>query len=213
MFEDNTQPTQQPETPTPQAEQPAAPESAPQAPQTPEAPKPPAKPAHPADVPVKTTQEERIWAAIGYVAFLGVVAMAMNPKSEFCKKHASQGLVIFAVWFIGLIVLAFPSFIGAIGGVILLAASIVAVLGIVKAIQSFEFKVPVLSDIAAKIPVGAIVGSVTGKAVEAPKAETPAQETEQPPAAPEQPAEPQSPAQSETPEAPQAPENTEEKPQ
>lgn len=191
MFEDNQQQPQQSQQP----ETPVAPQSTPQ---------PPAKPTQPAELPVKTTQEERIWAAIGYVAFLGVVAMAMKPQSEFCKKHASQGLVIFAIWFIGLIVLAFPSFIGAIGGLILLAATILAVLGIVKAIQSYQFNIPVLSDIASKIPVSAIVGSVTGKTVETP------------PQVPQQQEQPEQPAQPEVPQAPtqpEAPENTEEKPQ
>ncbi len=221
MFEDNPQPIQQSENSVSESEQATdqptaqAPESAPQAlQQSPQVPEVPKKPSPPASLPIKTTQDERIWAAIGYVAFLGVVAMAMKPKSEFCKKHASQGLVIFAIWFIGLIVLAFPSFIGAIGGVILLAASILAIIGIIKAIQSFEFKVPVLSDIAAKIPTSAIVGSVTGKSTEVPTAEKPA---EQPPSeipsreTSQQPAKPEAPTQSETPQASESSENTEEK--
>lgn len=231
MFEDNPQPTTQPENPGSQSEQtdqPQAqtPESAPQAqPETPKAPEAPKKSGPPTSVPVKTTQDERIWAAIGYVAFLGVVSMAMKPKSEFCKQHASQGLVIFVIWFIGLILLAFPSFIGAIGGFILLAASVIAIIGIIKAIQSYQFKMPILSDIAAKIPMGAIVGSVTGKtpeteskkeekqAEQAP-AKTPSQqETPQAPTAPQEPVEPQAPTQPESPQQPQAPEDTEEKPQ
>jgi uncharacterized membrane protein len=114
-------------------------------------------------VKIQTTQEERIWSAIGYIAFLGVVTLAMMPKSKFCRKHAAQGLTIFVLWFIGLIVMAMPSIIGAIGGLILLATGVLAVIGIIKSLQSYEFNLPVLSDIASKVPVDSIIGSVTGK--------------------------------------------------
>ena len=113
--------------------------------------------------PEKTTQEERMWAAIGYIAFLGVVALAMKPKSEFCKHHATQGLTIFALWFVSLILLAMPSFIGAIGGLLLLGSTGLAVFGIIKAIQSYKLDLPVISSIAKKIPTDSIIGSVTGK--------------------------------------------------
>lgn len=165
MFQDN-QPEQQPVTP----EQPAAPQQ-PAAPaeQQQQGQAPAAAPAKPAAPPEKTTQEERMWAAIGYIAFLGVVTLAIKPKSEFCKHHAAQGLTIFAVWFVSLILLAMPSFIGAIGGLLLLGATGIAVFGIVKAIQSYKMELPVLSSIAKKIPTDSIIGSVTGKTPEAKK--------------------------------------------
>lgn len=172
MFEDTQQPqpTQEANPAPVQAE---APNPAPAPAPTPEQ---PPKPAAPAALPVKTTQEERMWGAIGYIAFLGVVTLAMMPKSEFCKKHAQQGILLFIFWFIGLIVMAMPiSILSGIGGVILLAVTIVAILGIVKSISSFELNLPVLSDLAKMVPAEAIVGSLTGKTAPAPKTgETPA---------------------------------------
>lgn len=166
MFQDN-QPEQSVQEQAP-AETPAQPEP----------PKQPEKPVKPAAVPVKTMQEEKMWAAIGYVAFLGVVTLAMQPKSDFCKKHASQGLVIFAVWFTALILMAGPSVVSIVGLVLLLAMTGLAVLGIMKSVQSYEFNVPILSDIAKKVPINSIIGSMTGKTVETPEAtsEQPAQE-------------------------------------
>lgn len=162
MFQDNQ--SQQPEQPTPPVnEQSVAPEQLQQQPQTPQT------PAVPVVVPEKTTQEERMWAAISYIAFLGVVALAIKPKSEFCKHHAAQGLTIFVVWFISLILFAMPSFIGAIGGILLLGATGIAIFGITKAIQSYKLELPVLSAIAKKIPTDSIIGSVTGKTPEATK--------------------------------------------
>ncbi len=161
MFQDN-----QPQQPQVAPEQPTAPQQtqqeAPQAPPVPEQ-----KPAKPAALPEKTTQDERMWAAIGYIAFLGVVSLAINPKSEFCKHHAAQGLTIFALWFVSLILLAFPiTIVSGIGLILWLGFSGLAIFGVVKAIQSYKLELPVLSAIAKKIPTDSIIGSVTGKAPE-----------------------------------------------
>ncbi|MBD3156897.1 hypothetical protein GF369_03645 [Candidatus Peregrinibacteria bacterium] len=157
------------------------------------------KPSTPAQKPEKTTQEERMWAAIGYIAFLGIVTLAIKPKSEFCKRHAAQGLIIFAVWFVSLILFAMPSIIGVIGGLLLLGATVLAVLGIIKSIQSYTLELPVLSAVAKKVPTDSIIGSVTGKKPEAKPAQPkdaqqkqqpqqPAEETKQqtPPPTPQQ---------------------------
>ena len=166
MFQDNQ--SQQPE-PQVAPEQPAAPQQSPQeAPVAPSAPE--QKPAKPAALPEKTTQDERMWAAIGYIAFLGVVSLAINPKSEFCKHHAAQGLTIFALWFVSLILLAFPiTIVSGIGLILWLGFSGLAIFGVVKAIQSYKLELPVLSSIAKKIPTDSIIGSVTGKTPEVAK--------------------------------------------
>lgn len=177
MFQDNQSP--QPEQPTQstppeqtaqpvneqpvKSQQPSVPEQPQQQSQDPQ------KPAAPVVVPEKTTQEERMWAAIGYIAFLGVVTLAIKPKSEFCKHHAAQGLTIFVIWFISLILFAMPSFIGVIGGILLFGATGLAIFGISKAIQSYKLELPVLSSIAKKIPTDSIIGSVTGKTPEVKK--------------------------------------------
>lgn len=139
------------------------------------------KPSAPAQKPEKTSQEERMWAAIGYIAFLGIVTLAIKPKSEFCKHHAAQGLTIFAVWFVSLILFAMPSIIGIIGGLLLLGATVLAVFGVIKSIQSYKLELPVLSAFAKKIPTDSIIGSVTGKKPEAKPAQPKgAQQNQQP---------------------------------
>jgi len=161
MFQDNqpqVEPQVQPQTqPQPAQAQQAQPQAA--APVTPVA----APVATPVLVPEQTTQEERMWAVIAYIAFLGIVTIAVKPKSAFCKHHAANGLAIFLLWFVSLILLAMPSFIGAIGGLMLLTLTVVAVLGILKAIQSYKFELPVLTTVAKMIPTDSIIGSVTGK--------------------------------------------------
>lgn len=212
MFDD-TQQTQS----TPVANEVAPVEAAPTppaAPEQPQQPQPPVAPKAPAAIPLKTTQEERMWSAIGYIAFLGVVTLAMMPKSEFCKKHAQQGILLFVFWFIGLILLAFPvAILSGVGFLIIVVITIVAIFGIVKSVSSYELKLPVLSDLAKMVPAEAIVGSLTGKtqkpAAPALKPEGASQAAPTPTETPV--AEEQPPAQSQ----PQAPAETpaEEKPQ
>jgi len=164
MFQD-TQQTQQPQ---PQPQQPAE--------QTPQQ-QPAQAPAvvQPQVPPVKTTQEERIWAAIGYIAFLGLLTLAMMPKSEFCKKHAAHGLTIFCIWFIALFVVLilfwpFPAVIvSLLEGLLFLGSAGLGILGILKSIQSYEMNIPVLTPIAMKFPVNAIIGTITGKVTENPQ--------------------------------------------
>jgi len=130
-------------------------------------PKEPITTVIPATPPVKTNQEERMWGAISYIAFLGIVTLAMNSKSAFCKKHAAQGLLLFGVWFIGLIMMAVPSNLVILIGIILFFGAMgLGGFGMYKAFTSYELNIPVLSDIAKKIPVDSIIGTVTGKVVE-----------------------------------------------
>lgn len=156
----------------PTVEQPAAPASSTQ-------------PMIPVTPPVKTTQEERMWGAISYIAFLAIVTLAMNPKSAFCKKHAAQGLLLFVVWFIGLIMMAIPSnLIILIGIIVFFGAMGLGGFGMYKAFTSYELNIPVLSDLAKKVPVDSIIGTVTGKVVEAPQVPVTPTQPEQPVAQP-----------------------------
>ena len=201
MLEDNQQTQTHAE---PQPEQAAQPKQSEDQQQTDQQ-QPRQKPEKPEEKPIKTTQDEKMWSAIGYIAFLGVVTLAMKPKSQFCRHHASQGLVFFVLWFIGLILLAIGSFFSVIGGLLMLGITVLAVMGIIKAISSYEFKLPVLTDIAKNVPVDAIIGSMTGKkAVDQPKQPQQPQPEQQESQQPEQ-TEPevQNPTQAPQPEQPQ----------
>ncbi|MBN1494243.1 hypothetical protein JW911_00725 [Candidatus Peregrinibacteria bacterium] len=196
MFQDTQQqPQQQPaEQQTPSAGQPAETPTA--QPQTSPTPTPPPAPTTPPPPPVHTTQEERVWSAIGYIAFLGLLTLAMMPKSEFCKKHAAHGLTIFSVWFVALIAALillwpFPAvFVSMVEGLLFLGLAALSVLGIIKSVQSYDMNIPVLTPIALKFPVNAIIGTITGKT---PETKEPSQPTQNPPPGDQQTQPPQEP--------------------
>lgn len=167
--------------PAPAPAVPAAPTQAQtptQAPTPAQAPKP--------NVPV----DEKVLSAICYVPFLTLLtsplAVIKKPDSKFCEFHASQGLVLFIVWFISLWVLAIvPSLM--LGGILWILLLVASVFGFVKAFTGVEFRVPGLSIFAAYIPVKKFFGVVKKQATvagvsQAPAAEQPG-ENQNPPAA------------------------------
>ncbi|MBU1446248.1 hypothetical protein KKD70_03225 [Patescibacteria group bacterium] len=144
-------------------------------------------PVIPVIPPVKTTQDERVWGAISYIAFLGIITLAMNPTSKFCKNHAAQGLLLFIFWFIGLIVMAVPFFLTMFfGGILFFGVMGLGVFGMYKAFTSYELNIPIFSDLAKKMPVDSITESITGKTI----VDTEVPQVPVAPAAPEKPEQP-----------------------
>jgi len=153
---------------------------------------PPTPPAVPPPPPVQTTQEERIWAAISYIAFLGLLTLAMVPKSTFCKRHAAHGLTIFIAWFVlifAVLILLWPFpplLVSLVSGLLFIGTFALSLLGIIKSLQSYELNIPLLTPLALKFPVDLIIGTLTGKPAEKtqfPQQQPPAEQppTEQPP--------------------------------
>ena len=139
--------------------------------------------------------DERMLSAICYVPFLALLtsplAVIKKPESKFCEFHASQGLVLFVVWFISLWVLAIvPSLM--LGGVIWLLLLIASVLGLIKAFSGSEFKIPGLAAVAVHVPVKKLFGAVkkqAGVAKEGEAVAEPAPAEEAPAEVPEAPVE------------------------
>lgn len=104
----------------------------------------------------KPELDERVLSAICYVPFLALltspVAVIKKPKSKFCEFHASQGLVLFIVWFISLWVVAiFPSLL--VGSLIWFLLLLASLMGIFKAWGGAQFEIPGLAAIAKHLPV------------------------------------------------------------
>lgn len=131
--------------PTPQTAQPAAsqPEQA-----------APAAPAPAGTVP-SVEQDERFFAALGYFAFLFVIPLIVKPKSEYCKFHAKQSMVLFLITMvIFMILFAIPWF----GSLLTLAIFAVYILAIYKSYSGELWAIPVISKFAGKMNVEALYG-------------------------------------------------------
>ena len=91
---------------------------------------------------------EKLLAALGYIGFLSVMPLAIKPKSEFCQLHGKQALVLSIIFllfaWLGWLSRGMGAFIGILHVIIVLFM-------IFNAWKGKAFKLPVVSQIAAKI--------------------------------------------------------------
>lgn len=93
---------------------------------------------------VQPTSDQRIWAVVGYLWILSLVALALKKKDSYVRFHASQGVGLLALWVIGLIVFPLMFFINII-------VLIFTVLGIIKAWTGEQWAMPIIHDIGTKV--------------------------------------------------------------
>lgn len=105
-------------------------------------------------------QDEKNYAAIGYVPFVALISIIVKPDSAYVRMHAKQALLLAILFFFGGILAAIVSLFGIIGqllafvlGLVPLASLIIAGYSMYLAYMGFWWKIPVLSTIANIIPV------------------------------------------------------------
>lgn len=89
------------------------------------------------------TSDEKLWGALAYLWILSIVVLLVKKDSKFVAFHAKQGLILFVgelFWIIPVI-----------GWLIGLICGILAIVGLIKALQGKEWPIPVVSELAKKI--------------------------------------------------------------
>jgi uncharacterized membrane protein len=101
----------------------------------------------------KVTNEEKLWGFISYIPLLGaIIALVMQPNSEYIKLHGRQGLLIFIFFFFDVFIYLFP-FIGAILGILVhLCLLAIMAFSMYQALIGNWWKIPVLGEISEMIP-------------------------------------------------------------
>ena len=101
--------------------------------------------ATPLEFSPEEIEDGKVFAGIGYLGILFLLPLLAKPENKFCRAHAKQGMVIFVAW----IICGIIPFVGwFIGWPILF---VLAIIGLIKALQGQFWKVPWLGDIAAKL--------------------------------------------------------------
>ncbi len=103
------------------------------------------------------TQEEKVWGLLSYLPMVALVTLVIKPKSEFCKIHGTQGLVLTVLEFIVMFVWAI---IPTIGSLFVLALFVLVVFGAFKAVSGVYFKIPGVYQVAQMVPVDALTAGV-----------------------------------------------------
>ena len=95
----------------------------------------------------KDVESNKVIAAVGYVWILCLVPLFLKRHSKFAQFHAKQGLVLFIVEVIGWLIFWIPM----IGWLLFLFILVMAVMGIMNAMQGNWWEMPVLGKYARKI--------------------------------------------------------------
>jgi len=90
----------------------------------------------------KDIEENKAVAALSYVWVLCLIPLLTKKKSKFAQFHAKQGLVLFIIEIIGTFIFWIP-LIGWVLGIVLL---VVAIMGVLKALNGEWWKIPYIYD-------------------------------------------------------------------
>lgn len=133
-----------------------------------------------------TITGEKRWAMVCYIPVFNIVTCVLTAvkmvNSKFCLFHARQGLVLFGLWFLTIVVAVISPIVSLMlwGIVLLLHGS-----GMVIAFNMKETAIPIIGQFATKIPENYIFSFLTHKKVDKVPQSTPT-----PPAPPVNPTEP-----------------------
>lgn len=93
------------------------------------------------------THKERIFAAIGYLGPLFVLTLVAKAKSNYCKFHALQSMLLLVVFFLQLILLVI---IPVIGSLITCVIYVIYLIAIYQAYYGNLWRIPFIGKFAAK---------------------------------------------------------------
>ena len=125
---------------------------------------------------------DRKWAISCYIPVFNVVICALasvrKVGSKFCLFHARQGLALFGLWFVTILIALISQTLSLMlwGVVLLLHGS-----GMFIAYNKAETKIPILGQLAMKIPEYYLFNLLTGKKSEQTRSVAERPKKEQPP--------------------------------
>ncbi|MBU4315234.1 DUF4870 domain-containing protein [Patescibacteria group bacterium] len=105
----------------------------------------------------KDVEDNKVLAALSYVFLLCFIPLLLAKDSKFAQYHAKQGLVLFIVEAIVMIASNIFIFIPVFGWLVIMVAyllvAILAIIGILKALEGTYWEMPVLGEYAKKLKI------------------------------------------------------------
>jgi uncharacterized membrane protein len=93
-----------------------------------------------------------VMAVLAYIGPLVIVPFLMEKKDEFVKFHTKQGLVLFGLEIV-IMILGRMMFLWMLGGLLNLAAIILSIIGIINVVQGQKKELPVVGSLAHNIKI------------------------------------------------------------
>jgi uncharacterized membrane protein len=106
-----------------------------------------------APVAASPSFENKVFAALSYVAFLFVVPWVVRGQDPFIKSHIRQGVVLFCVELIGWVIFNLILSIDILWLVLYILFVAISIWGIVNALRGLKWEVPLVGKYGAEIKV------------------------------------------------------------
>ena len=87
------------------------------------------------------SSEQKVWGAISYLWILSLVALAARKNSPYVRFHANQGVLLFLVSIVSMVL-------GPIGVFVNVVVAVAAIMGIIKSLQGEKWALPGVSGMA-----------------------------------------------------------------
>ena len=97
----------------------------------------------------KDIEENKSIAAIGYIWILCFIPLLLKRDSKFAQFHAKQALVLFIVE----VIVGFIVWVPFIGWILGLAVLVLAIMGILQALQGNYWEMPLIGQFAKKFNI------------------------------------------------------------
>jgi uncharacterized membrane protein len=105
----------------------------------------------------KDINDNKAFAALSYIFILCFVPLLMARESKFAQYHAKQGLVLFIVEAIIMVISNILIFIPVFGWLVIMIAYllvvVLSIIGILKALEGSFWEMPVLGEYAKKLKI------------------------------------------------------------
>jgi len=112
---------------------------------------PPSSPEGPSPTPpARGPQEDRILLVLCYVGLLALIPYLVGRDHPVLRWHARQGLALGIIG-VGCVALALVPYLGFIGHLGLAGVFALSIVGIVKALDRSEWRMPVAADVADRL--------------------------------------------------------------
>jgi uncharacterized membrane protein len=111
---------------------------------------PPSPPGASTPPPLRGPQEDKILLVLCYLGLLSLIPYLIGREATVIRWHARQGLALGIVG-VGCAALALVPFLGFIGYLGLAGVIALSIVGIVKALDHAEWRMPVAADLADRL--------------------------------------------------------------
>ena len=94
--------------------------------------------------------DDNLIAAVSYLWILSIIILLVKKDSDYVMFHARQGVLLFAISIVFVVLSYFP-FVGYLFGIAQLAVVVAVIVGFIQSYSGKRYKMPLIGDYAEKV--------------------------------------------------------------